>query len=195
MNVNKFTYVHIYRTYVHSYKANSFTVPMYIRIMLYSYIQYAYILCICVTNVAIMACTVPGMLYQVDVVAFNSRGRGATSKPRSFYSQELLPTQSIQNVIFDRSGEYVGISWDALALSEARGFPVYTVTLTPSTSNEKQIITGVISMNTTESSIVVGDLDANTEYMLTVGVGTTAGQVTSDRGNHYIYLITINICD
>ena len=120
------------------------------------------------------------MLYQVVVVAFNSRGNGAANKPQSFYCQELIPTQSVQNVMFDRSGEYVGISWDALTLSEARGFPVYTVTLTPSTSTS-----GVISMNTSESSIVIGGLDTNSEYMLTVEVGTTAGQVMSDRGNQY----------
>ena len=130
-------------------------------------------------------CTVPGMLYQVVIVAFNIRGNGAANNPQRFYSQELIPTQSVQNVMFDRSGEYVGISWDALTLSEARGFPVYTVTLTPTTSTEQQIISGVISMNTTESSIVIGGLDANTEYTLTVEVGTTAGQVMSDRGNQY----------
>jgi len=100
------------------------------------------------------------MLYQVVIVAFNIRGNGAANNPQRFYSQELIPTQSVQNVMFDRSGEYVGISWDALTLSEARGFPVYTVTLTPSTSTEQQIISGVISMNTTESSIVVGGLNA-----------------------------------
>ena len=138
-------------------------------------------------------CAVPGMLYQVVVVAFNSRGEGVANNPRSFYSQELIPTQSVQNVMFDRSGEYVGISWDALTLSEARGFPVYTVTLTPSTITKQQIISGVISMNTTESSIVIGGLDANTEYMLTVEVGTTAGQAMNKTGNHCIYLITINL--
>ena len=88
-----------------------------------------------------------------------------------------------QNVMFDRSGEYVNVSWDALILSEARGFPVYTVTLTPSVSDDDEQITNeVITVNTSQSSIVVGGLDVNVEYMLTVAVGTTAGQVMSDRG-------------
>ena len=83
---------------------------------------------------------------------------------------------------FDRSGEYViNVSWDALTLSEARGFPVYIVTLTPSVSSE-QITNEVITVNTTQSSIVVGGLDVNAEYMLTVAVETTAGQVMSERG-------------
>ena len=118
------------------------------------------------------------------VVAFNSGGRGAENQPQTFFSQELIPTDPPQNVMFDRSGEYINISWDALTLSEARGFPVYTVTLTPSTGNDGQQITDrVIVVNTTESSVVVGGLDVNIEYTLTVAVGTTAGQIMSDRGN------------
>ena len=123
------------------------------------------------------------MPYEVIVVAFNSRGSGAENLPQSFFSQESVPTKSLQNVVFDRSGEYVNVSWDALTLSEARGFPVYTVTLTPFVrSDGEQITNEVITVNTTQSSIVVGDLDVNVEYMLTVAVGTTAGQVMSDRG-------------
>ena len=121
------------------------------------------------------------------MVAFNSRGSGAENQPVTFFSQELLPTDSPQNVMFDRSGEYINISWDALSLSEARGFPVYTVMLTPSTSNDGQQITdGIIVVNTNESSIVVGGLDVNIGYTLTVAVGTTAGQIMSDGGTHII---------
>ena len=116
------------------------------------------------------------------VAAFNSRGSGAENQPQTFFSQELIPTGSPQNVMINRiSGEYVNISWDTLTLSEARGFLIYTVTLTPSTSNDDT--NRVIVMNTTESSIVVGGLDVNIEYTLTVAVGTTAGQIMSDRGN------------
>ena len=143
-------------------------------------------------NVTIMVFTGPGMPYEVIVVAFNSRGNGAENKPQTFFSQELMPTVSPQTVMFDRiSGEYVNISWDTLSLSETRGFPVYTVTLTPSFSNGEQQISssGVITANTTESSIVVGGLDVNMEYMLTVAVGTTAGQVMNDEGNQIIVII------
>ena len=122
------------------------------------------------------------MPYEVIVVAFNSAGSGAESLPQAFFSQELVPTKAPQNVRFDRSGEYViKVSWDALTLSEARGFPVYIVTLTPSVSSE-QITNEVITVNTTQSNIVVGGLDVNVEYMLTVAVETTAGQVMSERG-------------
>ena len=119
------------------------------------------------------------------VVAFNSRGSGTENQPQIFFSQELIPTDSPQNVVFDRiSEEYVNISWDALTLSEARGFPVYTVTLIPSVSNDGP--NRVIVVSTTESSIVVGGLNVNIEYMLTVAVGTTAGQLMNDRGNNLI---------
>ena len=130
-----------------------------------------------------------GVPYKVIVVAFNSGGRGSENLPWTFFSQESLPTKSPQNVMFDRIGEYVNVSWDALSISEARGFPVYTVTLTPSGSGDgEQIINEVITVNTTQSSIVMGGLDVNVEYMLTVAVGTTAGQLMSDGGIHsYIY--------
>ena len=117
------------------------------------------------------------------VVAFNSAGRGAENLPQTFFSQESVPTKSPQNVMFDRIGKYVDISWDALTLSEARGFPVYTVTLTPSVSSDSEQITDeVITVNTTQSSLVVRSLDVNVEYMLTVAVGTTAGRAMNDEG-------------
>ena len=123
------------------------------------------------------------MPYQVIVVAFNGGGSGAENLPQIFFSQESLPTKSPQNVMFDRSLESVNVSWDALTLSEARGFPVYTVTLTPSVSDDREQITNeVITVRTTQSSVVVGGLDVNVEYMLKVAVGTTAGQSMSDGG-------------
>ena len=123
------------------------------------------------------------MAHEVIVVAFNNGGSGAENLPQTFFTHELVPTKFPQNVMFDRSGEYVNVSWDALTLSEARGFPVYTVTLTPSVSSDgEQFTNEVITVNTTQSSIVVGGLDVNVEYMLTVAVGTTAGQVMNDEG-------------
>ena len=114
---------------------------------------------------------------------------------QTFFSQESVPTKAPQNVMFDRSGEYVNVSWDALTLSEARGFPVYTVTLTPSVSSDvEQFANEVITENTTQSSIVVGGLDFNVEYMLTVAVGTVAGQVVSDGGTQMYLLLGLNAC-
>ena len=126
-----------------------------------------------------------GVPYGVIVVAINGEGNGTENKLQMFFSQELMPTKSPQNVMLDRSGEYINISWDELTLSEARGFPVYTVTLTPSVSTDGQHITnGVIVVNTTESNIVVGGLNVNMEYVLTVAVRTTGGQLTSGRGTY-----------
>ena len=146
----------------------------------------------CCSDCLLMLCYLAeGIPYEVIVVAFNSGGRGAENLPRAFFSQESLPTKSPQNVMFDRSLESVNVSWDALTLSEARGFPVYAVTLTPSVSSDgEQITNEVITVSTTQSSIVVGGLDVNVEYMLTVAVGTTAGQVISDGGT----VMFINHC-
>ena len=127
-----------------------------------------------------------GVPYEVIVVAFNGGGRGAENLPQAFFSQESVPTKSPQNVMFDRSGEYINVSWDTLTLNEARGFPVYTVILTPSVSSDgEQITNKVITVNTTQSSIVIGSLDVNVEYMLIVAVGTAAGQVISERGTQF----------
>ena len=100
-----------------------------------------------------------------------------------------------QNVMFDRiSGEYLKVSWDALTLREARGFPVYTVTLTPSVSSDaEQIANEVITVNTTQSSIVVEGLDVNVEYMLMVAVGTIAGQVINDEGMYMVITYDSNL--
>ena len=128
------------------------------------------------------------MAYEVVVVAFNSAGSGAENLPQTFFSQESVPMRAPQNVMFDRiSGEYLKVSWDALTLREARGFPVYTVTLTPSVSSDgEQIANEVITVNTTQSSIVVEGLDVNVEYMLMVAVGTIAGQVINDEGMYMV---------
>ena len=83
--------------------------------------------------------------------------------------------------MYKRSGTTVSVSWDPVSLFEARGFPVYTVTLIPLSlasgravrqSNED----GTISITTNETDIIIEGLDPNVEYSLAVAVGTSSGE-------------------
>ena len=125
----------------------------------------------------------PGMPYEVTVVAFTNAGKGVENYGHTFFTEEEAPIRSPNNVVFERSGTSVSISWEPLSLFEARGFPVYIVTLTPSSSDNhvtRQSNDGVIRVTTNESNIVVGGLDPKVEYNFTVAVVTGAGEKVTE---------------
>ena len=125
----------------------------------------------------------PGMPYDVTVAAFTSAGKGAENYGYIFFTEERVPVRSPNNVEFERSGTSVNVSWEPLSLLEARGFPVYTVTLVPFSGNgrvTRKSNDGVIRKTTNESHIVVGGLDSKVEYDITVAVGTGAGEITTE---------------
>jgi len=116
----------------------------------------------------------------VIVAAFTSAGRGKETYRYVFFSEEQTPIRAPENVKLERSGTSVSVSWDPLSLFEARGFPVYTITLVPSSGNSRvtrQSNDGTIRVTTNESYIVVGGLDPKVEYEVTVAVGTGAGDL------------------
>ena len=120
------------------------------------------------------------------VVAFTSAGRGVESYSHIFFTEELIPNRSPENIIYERSDTTVSVSWDPLSLIEARGFPIYTVTLIPFSLLPNRAIRqanddGIISVTTNETDIVVEGLDPNVEYSLTVAVGTSSGDITTDQ--------------
>ena len=131
------------------------------------------------------AITDAGVPYQVTLVAFTSAGRGIESYPYIFFTQELAPEKFPENVKYERSGTTISVSWDPLSLFEARGFPVYTVTLTSFSlvggrttrqSNDNEIIL----VTTNETNVVIGDLDPDVEYSLTVAVETSTGKIATE---------------
>ena len=71
------------------------------------------------------------------------------------------------------------VSWTPLTLHQARGFPVYFIAYRPSGQ-----AAGVEStvINTTDSEVVISNLDPTTEYTFTVDVGTAGGKSTLDAG-------------
>ena len=114
-------------------------------------------------------------------------GRGVEGHRRVFFSKELIPLKSPENVMHERSSTIISVSWDPLTLFEARGFPIYIVTLTPLPSVDSHLTNrqlnydnGTISDTTNESDIVVKGLDPNVEYSLTVAVRTSAGQSATE---------------
>ena len=120
------------------------------------------------------------------VLALNGAGKGQENKNRIFFSKELNPLNEPKNIVVTRTGTSANVTWDSLTLFEARGFPVYMVTLIPSSNSavrtRRQSSDGIISINTTESSVVVEGLDENIEYNLSLAVATTAGIMEADKG-------------
>ena len=117
-------------------------------------------------------------------MAFTNAGRGVESSSHIFFTNELIPVKPPGNVKYERSGTTISVSWDPLSLTEARGFPVYTVTLTPlslvgSRATRQSNDDGIVTTN--ETDVVIDDIDPNEEYYLTITVQTNAGKVTTDR--------------
>ena len=73
------------------------------------------------------------------------------------------------------------VSWTPLTLHLARGFPMYFVTYQIS-SQVGQVDRAVSTVNTTNSSVLIGDLDPTTEYTFTVDVATAGGRHRSILG-------------
>ena len=123
--------------------------------------------------------TDPGTPYTVVVVAFTSAGRGEENDPYTFFSHEEPPQRAPENITYNITDTTISITWEPLDLFEARGFPVYTVTLTPVFERRKREsnIDGVITVTTNESHVVIEGLDPYAEYSLTIAVGTSSGEV------------------
>ena len=130
-----------------------------------------------------MLYTVAGTPYTVVVVAFTSAGRGEENDPHTFFSHEEPPQRPPEDVEFERNDTAISVTWTPLSLFEARGFPVYTVTLTPTFTRSKRQsnIDGMIIVKTNETNVVIDGLDPDVEYSLTVAVGTSSGEAMTSE--------------
>ena len=122
-------------------------------------------------------------------MAFTSAGRGIENHPHTFFTQELGPIKPPQNIEFKRSGTIITITWDPITLFEARGFPFYTVTLIPlssvsSNGSAQPNYDEKTSIATTETDIVIEDLDPKIEYSLIITVETSSGKADSEEGTY-----------
>ena len=86
-----------------------------------------------------------------------------------------------KNIEVDRLNDTaVRVTWEPLTLIEARGFITnYTVTLQPQGSRKRADGSIVTTVPHNVSDVIITDLDPGTEYIVTVAVGTSAGQNTS----------------
>ena len=110
-------------------------------------------------------CTAPGVPYQVQVVASTSAGRGALNDFVIFFSKELDPLKSPDNVTFVRLDHTsINITWTPLSFFEARGFPWYTIALFTGKKRSDKII------KTSDAFTVLKHLQAGTEYTVIVSI-------------------------
>ena len=126
------------------------------------------------------------------MVAYTIAGRGIENKFEPFFSQELTASKAPETVDFKSlSPTSVNVTWTPLTLFEAQGFPLYTVSLTLSSSRKRQSPDAILTSN---SFAVFENLASGRQYSAVVGVitgnssGTPNPPVTSDP-------ITGNVCD
>ena len=115
--------------------------------------------------------TASGVPYEVVVVAFTSVGKGAENDYITFFSEELTPTKSPENVVFKQlNSTALNITWTPLTLFEARGFPEYRVVLTIDNNSRRKRQSNSFAIITTNSFAIFTDLNENTDYSVVVGV-------------------------
>ena len=125
-------------------------------------------------------------------MAFTSAGRGKENVPYTFFSYEGSPVKPPENVTFERTDDdTITVTWEPLSLFEARGFPVYTVTLTPVFSRRRRqtSVDGVIMIKTNQTNAVIKGLDPDVHYALTVTVGTSSGEAVTPASMTCIHTI------
>ena len=117
----------------------------------------------------------PGVTYEVVVVAYTiTAGEGTENDYITFFSKELQPTKSPENVNFKQLNlTSLNDMWTPLTLFEAQGFPEYRVVLTVASINccQKRL-SNPPPVITTNSFTVFTDLNENTDYAVVVGVRT-----------------------
>ena len=108
-----------------------------------------------------------------STLAFTSAGKGTENEYMIFFSEELVPTKSPENVVFQQiNSTALNITWTPLTLFEAQGFPIYRVVLTTDANNRRKRQSDSISVITTNSFAIITDLNENTDYSVAVGVTT-----------------------
>ena len=114
------------------------------------------------------------------VVAFTGAGKGAENDYKVFFSEELPPSKSPENVMSKQLNlTALNITWIPLTLFEARGFPEYRVVLSITDGNnrrKRQFISDSINTTTNNFAVFTG-LNENVDYSVVVGVRT--GNISS----------------
>ena len=95
----------------------------------------------------------------------------------------IAPMTPPRNIEVDRiNSTAVKVTWEPLTLIEARGFITnYTVTLQPQGSRKRADGSIVVTVPHNVSDVTITGLDPDTNYIVTVVVGTSVGQLPSDQ--------------
>ena len=87
----------------------------------------------------------------------------------------VVPTVAVSGINVERlSSSEMMVSWTSLTPREARGFPVYTITYTP-TGTSGRVSRQAQSQQTQQNSTTIIDLSEGVTYSLVVGVSTAGG--------------------
>ena len=128
------------------------------------------------------------------VTAFSYEEMGLQSDFVVFFSKQISPTKPPEDIKFVRlNSTSINVTWTPLSLFEAQGFPIYKVTLAPTSTeicSKRQSSSSVLI--TQNNFAVFTKLNGNEEYSLTVGVATEgSGNFISSQPMKGIYLIEL----
>ena len=113
------------------------------------------------------------------IVTLTCTGIGEENNDAIFFSEELAPTKSPEDIEFQQlNATALNVTWTPLTLFEAQGFPQYRVILTINTSSRRKRQSDSITIDTNNSFAVVTDLNKNTDYSAVVGVRTCTNTMT-----------------
>ena len=113
------------------------------------------------------------------VVALTCTGKGEENDRMVFFSEELPPNKSPEDVEHKQlNSTALNVTWTPLTLIEAQGFPQYRVVLTSVAKRRRKRQSDPISIVTSDSFAVFSGLEENRDYSAVVGVRTGTNMMT-----------------
>ena len=87
----------------------------------------------------------------------------------------LVPPVPTNISVLRLNGTHMNISWSRIPIIEARGFiKSYLILILPNENRRRQISS--VSVPATDSSVVIGGLDPDKSYSISISASTNAGQ-------------------
>jgi len=130
----------------------------------------------------------PGVPYTVQIFAENSAGNGTRCNFTDF-TDELAPPAPRNVTITRVSDTEIRVTWQPLSLVEAQGHVRYNVMVTATTASKRKrqvtqgermcMLMSPCEVPANESSVLVGGLDRDTSYSVTVMAVNSENEVGS----------------
>ena len=127
------------------------------------------------------------------MIAFSHEEMGLQNDFMVFFGKELSPVKTPENINYVRlNSTSINVTWTPLSLFEAQGFPIYKITLTPTTAtngrNKRQSSSSVLI--TQNNFAVFTNLNSNQEYSLVVSVATEGSSSQPTQGTLQLVLFS-----